>query len=106
MACSCYNPDSIKPCDFIDNLYKPMAFYGFNAIQFCNGYAVGTHLPDYVDGKRWRVGVWSGPNRTIMALKYCATEEEALQWESPLGWDISDALDAAIQRLATLQGSL
>ena len=94
----------MEPCEFNNNLYKEMAFYGFNAIQYCNGYAVGTELPDYPDGKRWRVGVWSGPNRSIMTLKFCDTEEEALAWESPLGWDIPDALEAAIQRLSMLQG--
>lgn len=83
-----------------------MAFYGFNAIQFCNMYPVGTLLASYVDGKRWRVGVWTGPDKNIMALKQCLTKEESLLWESPLGWDIPDALEAAIQRLANLQGSL
>ena len=81
-----------------------MAFYGFNSIQYCNTYAIGTNLPDSPDGKRWRVGVWSGPKRDIMSLKYCSTEEEALLWEAPLGWDIPEALEAAIQRLTTLQG--
>jgi hypothetical protein len=93
----------MNTCPFVENLYKSMAYYGFNAIQYCNGYAIGTILPDMPTGKRWRVGVWSGPNRTIMSLKFCDTEEEALALESPLGWDIADALEAAILRLGALR---
>ena len=104
-SCACNMPGTMEPCEFTRTLYKQMAYYGFNAIQFCNGYAIGTLLADYVDGKRWRVGVWTGPDRNIMALKHCETEEEALAWESPLGWDIPEALEAAILRLSALGGT-
>ena len=102
-SCPCYSPDAMKPCPFVENLYKLMAYYGFNAIQYCNTYAIGTHLPDMPDGKRWRVGVWSGTHRNIMALKFCETDDEALVWESPLGWDISDAVEAAIIKLTSMR---
>jgi hypothetical protein len=79
-----------------------MAFYGFADIHYVNHSVVGSLLEgDYP--RKWRVGVWTGPDRTIMALKQCATEEEALAWESPLGWDMADALDLAIQRLKRLR---
>jgi hypothetical protein len=90
------------PDSFIQNLYKQMALYGFADIHYVNHSPVGSILDrDYP--RRWRIGVWTGPDRTIMALKQCATEEEALVWETPLGWDIADALNLAIERLKFLR---
>ena len=106
-SCACYSPDAVTPCPFVKNLYKPLAYYGFGDIQYVNQSAVGTHLDgDDISPPRWRVGVWNtfGESR-IMALKQCVTEEEALIWESPLGWDMADALTKAIEKLVRLRST-
>ena len=101
-SCVCNFPKSAAPCPFIQNLYKQMALYGFADIHYTNHSPVGSILDrDYP--RRWRIGVWTGPERSILALKQCQTEEEALMWESPLGWDIADALNLAIERLKFLR---
>ena len=98
--CACQTPAQTPPGSFIQDLYKQMALYGFADIQYVNHSAVGTVLNDDYP-QRWRVGVWTGTARKIMALKQCLTDEEALTWESPFGWDIADALAAAIEKLST-----
>lgn len=105
-SCACYSPEAVSPCVFVDNMYKPMAYYGFGDIQYVNQSAVGTNLDSNIRPPSWRVGVWNifGENR-ILALKQCISEDDAIQWESPLGWDIADALTKAIEKLVWLRAT-
>ena len=102
MSCPCYNDEAIRSCEFVENIYKPMAYYGFRDIHFANNLAIGSHAE--FQQCNWRIGVWTeGPGWRIMALKQCSTEDEATQWESPLGWNIADALTRSIEKLYKLK---
>lgn len=43
---------------------------------------------------RWHVGVWTGPHKDLLCVKYCDTVEEAETWLSPGG---STATVAAVK---------
>jgi len=84
---------------FYETLYKKMAFHGFSDIWYSNTYAVGTilHEPDF--NQRWHVGVWTGPNRDMLCLKQCYTDDEASLWLAPSGNDIQEAFEKSVEKL-------
>jgi hypothetical protein len=89
--------------EFVRDLYKTMAYYGFSDIWYSNPWPIGSSPTEDIPCYRWHVGVWTGPHRDMLCLKQCLTNDEAHAWISPAGEDIQDAIKKAIARLKELR---
>jgi len=46
----------------------------------------------------WFAGTWTGPQRDLLCVKDCETNEEAERWLSPAGWTPEEAVELAIHK--------
>jgi len=53
---------------------------------------------------RWVCGVWTGPQRDLVCLKHCETNEEANEWLSPGGWTPEHAVRQAVAKIEMMRG--
>lgn len=53
-------------------------------------------------GKRFHVGMWTGPDHDMLCLKRCYTNGEAKIYKSPGGRTITGALINAIYKISVL----
>lgn len=61
-------------------------------------------LKNLLLGDRYRVGVWTGPDKDLLCLKKCATKEEAERWLSPGGVTMGVAFLKAMLKYRRLAG--
>lgn len=55
-------------------------------------------------GGRWHAGVFTGPQRDLICVKNCDTNEEAEKWLSPEGWSPEQAAQLALEKRRELAG--
>lgn len=72
-----------------------MAAYGWDAIYELNSEGGIASV--------YSIGVWTGPNKDILALKECATVANAGLWLSPAGETIIGAVTVAVQAYGKLK---
>jgi len=53
-------------------------------------------------GPRWHAGVWTGPQRDLLCVKACETNEEAELCLSPGGWTPEEAVKLALEKWAAV----
>jgi len=86
-----------------------MVLYGWTDMWYANPFEKGTLLTnDNIGlgtnfGPRWACGVWTGPQRDLVCLKECETNEEANIWLSPMGYTPKAAALKARKKIRSLQ---
>ena len=70
-----------------DRLGQAFAGAGFDSLWFCGG---------------WFAGVWTGPQRDLICVKKCDTNQEAEIWLSPEGDTPEDATRLALEKQSRL----
>lgn len=68
-----------------------MERYGWRDIWFLGSNGLRRGPFRFIGREVCFVGVWTGPDRDLLCVKECATQEEAEQWLSPAGRTIAHA---------------
>jgi len=53
-------------------------------------------------GPRWFAGIWTGPQRNLICVRECKTNEEAEECLSPAGWTPDEAVKLALEKWAAV----
>lgn len=80
-------PDFIGTAGAKDDMGKAFAGAGFDDLWFCGD---------------WFAGVWTGPQRDLICVKDCDTNEEAEIWLSPPGATPEEATRLSLEKQARL----
>lgn len=88
-----------KTADLKEPIWKAFHEEGFGDLWYANP---GGQYGRKNFGGRWHAGVFTGPQRDLICVKPCDTNEEANQWLSPEGWTPEQAAQLALEKRAKL----